>query len=321
MERPRDIKKEGNLLELVRGLLNCQAMFQEIFKKYKQGRLRFKDIQGWVDDRGGSPLYTLKEQSHALFRNREKDLWRKKEWLLDLVIGSIFHEAMKLRENVYQLEFYRPKYRNYQRHIGKSAYEKGYFQEFERIISKAGHAVLLGMAEIRSLFSDAMDQLIDLFKVKRHNPYLVRFLVENQPLLHKVYGPRKGRKLFDLVFEGGPAEAYERAGRSYQLGEHHDLASNYFARALKLKSHDHELLFHFYFSKGMDAYFRNLYPKTISIWKKLMADPFRPYLKKPFLRQMEEVCRRMASEWQEDGKPKLAQEALSLAEQIKKMLG
>lgn len=320
MDRQAHLKGDRGLLDIVRGLLNCMVMFQEIFKKYKRGRLRFKDIERWVDDRGQSPLYTLKEQSHSHFRNKGKEPWKKKEWLLDLVIGSIFHEGMKLRENVYQLEIYRPKYQNYQRHIGKTAYEKGYSQQFERIILKAGHSVLLGMAEIRSLFSDALEQLIDLFKEKSHNPHLVRFLVENQSLLRKAYGLKKGTEIIGLLFKGGLREAYERAGRSYQLGGHYDLASNYYSKALRLGSPNEEVLFLLYFSLGMQAYYANLYRKTITIWRRLTRDHLRPYLKKHYVRQIEEVCLRMASEWKEDGKPGLARKALDLAEEVKKML-
>ncbi len=320
-ERQKHPMRDRNLLEIIRGLLHSQIAFQGIFKKYKEGRLRFSDIQSWVDDKGQSPLYNLKEHSHSLFRNRGKESFRKKEWLLDLVIGSIFHEAMKLRENIYQLEFYRPRYLNYKRHIGKSAYERDYSQQFERIISKAGQSVLLGIMEIRSLFHDAAEQLIDLFKEKSRNPYLVRFLLEHQSLLEEVYGSQKGQEVFNLIFEGGLQEAYDRAGRSYLLSGHYDLASNFFSKALKLGPLKNELLFLLYFSFGMDAYYKNLYVQTLSFWNKLISSRMKKYLTKQYVRQIEEVCHMMASEWNEEGKPKPAQKALSLADQIKKMLG
>lgn len=320
MENQKRLIRDRNLLEIMRGLLHSQIIFQEIFKKYREGRLRFSDVQSWVDDKGQSPLYNLKEQSHSLFRNRSKESFKKKEWLLDLVIGSIFHEAMKLRENIYQLEFYRPKYLRYRYHIGRSAYERDYFQQFEQIISKAGQSVLLGIAEIRSLFLDASEQLLDLFKENSRNPYLVRFLIEHRSLLQKVYGPQRGKEIFDLIFEGGLQEAYERAGRSYLLSGHYDLASSYFSKALKIGSPDDELFFLSYFSLGMKAYYKNLHHQTLSFWRKLMSSRMKNYLKKPYVRQIEEVCQMMASEWNEEGKLRMAQKALSLADQARKML-
>ena len=158
------MKRDRNILEIVRGLLFSEVAFQEIFKKYKEGRLHFSDIGRWVDDKGQSPLYNLKEQSHSFCRYKSEKSISRNEWLLDLVIGSIFHEAMKLRENIYQMEVYQPLYLQYKSKVGKSNYEKDYLQRFERIVLKAKQGVVEGMEETRSLFQDAMAQLIDVFK-------------------------------------------------------------------------------------------------------------------------------------------------------------
>jgi hypothetical protein len=120
------MKQDRNILEIVRGLLFSEVAFQKIFKKYKEGRLRFSDIGLWVDDKGQTLLYNLKEQSHSSFRYKGKTPISRNEWVLDLVIGSIFHEAMKLRENIYQMEVYQPKYLQYKSRVGKSEYEKDY---------------------------------------------------------------------------------------------------------------------------------------------------------------------------------------------------
>ena len=137
--------RDRQILEIVRGLLLSEQAFQEILKKYEQGQLHFSDVGNWVDDKGQSLLYNVKEQCHSLFRHVEMGSIRKKEWLLDLAIGSIFHEAMKLRENVYQLQVYRPKYLQYKMKAGKSAYETDYLRQFERIMSKAEQGVTEGM--------------------------------------------------------------------------------------------------------------------------------------------------------------------------------
>ena len=321
MERKGHMTRDRNISEIVRALLHSQIAFQEIFKRYRKGRLRFPDIGNWVDDKGQSPLYNLKEQSHSLFRNKGKEPFQKKEWLLDLVIGSIFHEAMKLRENIYQLEIYRPKYLKYKLHVGKSTYERDYSQQFERIISKAEKGVLLGVSEMRSLFHDAMEQLIDLFKENGRNPYLVRFLLEHHALLQKAYGSQRGKEVFGLIFEGGMQEAYDRAGRSYLSSGYYDLSSRHFAKALKLGPPHHELRFLLYFSLGMNAYYKNAYPEALSSWGKLISIRLKKNFKKHYARQLEEVCHKMASELNEEGKPKLAQKAHLLADQIKKMLG
>ncbi len=65
MERKAQRLLDRRILEMIRGLFLAQIAFREIFKKYKKNQLRFSDIEGWVDDRGQSLLYVLKEQCHA----------------------------------------------------------------------------------------------------------------------------------------------------------------------------------------------------------------------------------------------------------------
>jgi tetratricopeptide (TPR) repeat protein len=314
--------RNRNLLEMVRRLLLAEVAFQEIFKKYEEGKLRFSDIGNWVDDRGQNLLYNLKEQSHSLFRVGAKGPVNRNEWLLDLAIGSIFHEAMKLRENIYQMEVYRPRYLQFKSKMGKTAheYERNYLQQFERIISRAKQGVQEGMEETRSLFNDAVEQLIGFFKKNSKNPYLVRFLLEHQPLLQRVYGDRKAKEIFNLMFKKGFLDAYSLAGRSYLQSGHYDLASLYFSKALKMEPSDHELQFFINFSLGMKAYYENAYSKTVSFFAKLVHLRLNKKLKRDYLRKAEEICHRVSSELKEEAEVKATARCRFLADQIKKML-
>jgi tetratricopeptide (TPR) repeat protein len=314
--------RSRNLLEMVRRLLLAEVAFQEIFEKYKEGKLRFSDVGNWVDDRGRSLLYKLKEQSHSLFRVGAKGPVHRNEWLLDLAIGSIFHEAMKLRENIYQMEVYRPRYLQFKSKIGKTAYEyeRDYLQQFEQIISRAERGVQEGMEETQSFFKDAVEQLIDFFNKNSKNPYLVRFLLEHQPLLQRVYGNRKAKEIFHLMFKKGLLDAYSLAGRSYLQSGHYDLASLYFSKALKMEPSNHELQFFMNFSLGMKAYYKNVYSKTMSFFAKLVHLRLNKKLKRDYLRKAEEVCHRVSSELKEEGEVKTTARCRFLADQIKKML-
>lgn len=312
--------KDTNLLELIRELLISELAFQEIFKKYRNGKLQFSDISSWVDDRGHSLLFHLKEQSHRIFRKQGEKAFHYEEELLDLVIGSIFHEAMKLRENVYQLEMYRPRYVQYKLQRKKRDYEKNYLQQFERIITRAEQGVLLGMAETHSLFHDAMEQLIDLFKKYSKNPYWVRFLVDHHPLLKKTYGPKRTKKIFQMMFENGISEAYALTGLSYLESEHYDLSSHYFLKALRTGISDSKFLFLLLFSQGMDAYFKNAYSKVMTLWERLVRLSVPQTIKKTYFKKMEEVCRKIKNELEEERRLTLAKKAETLAERIIKML-
>jgi len=322
MKREGGENRSRNLLEMVRRLLLAEVAFQEIFEKYKKRKLRFSDIGNWVDDRGQSLLYNLKEQSHSLFRAGAKGPVHRNEWLLDLAIGSIFHEAMKLRENIYQMEVYRPRYLQFKSNMGKATYEyeRDYLQQFERIISRAEQGVQEGMEETQSFFKDAVEQLIDFFKKNSRNPYLVRFLLEHQPLLQKVYGNKKAKEIFYLMFKKGLLDAYSLAGRSYLQSGHYDLSSLYFTKALRMEPSDHELQFFLNFSLGMKAYYKNAYSKTMSYFAKLVPLRLNRKLKRDYLRKAEEVCHRVSSELREEEEVKTTARCRFLADQIKKML-
>jgi tetratricopeptide (TPR) repeat protein len=244
----------------------------------------------------------------------------KNEWLLDLAIGSIFHEAMKLRENIYQLEVYRPKYLQYKLKAGKSAYERDYLQQFERIISKAEQGVADGMEETRSLFKDAIAQLVDFFKESIKNLYLVRFLLEHQTLLREVYGSKGAKAVFDIMFDKGFLDAYYFAARSYLQSEHYDLSSLYFSKALRIDPRQKDLRFLLNFSLGMNAYYKNAYSKALSYFAKLVPLRINAKLKKEYLRKAEDVCRKIFYELKEEKGLKTITKSRFLADQIKKML-
>ena len=307
-----------DILTIVKGLFQSQIAFQEIYQKYHKGALHFPDIEHWIDDRGNSLLYKLKEKCHSLFRSSKKGTFHKKEWLLDLAIASIFHEAMKLRENVYQLEVYRPRYLEYKRRMGRSTYEKDYLQQFEKIISKAKLAVSEGMEEMRSLFQDATAQLVDFFIENRGNPFLIRFLLENQPHLERVYGTKKKKEIFNRMFARGTFDAYRLAAERCLYSWHYDLSAVYFSQAFKMDPRDLRLQFLLNFSLTMKAYLENSYSQSLFSSAKLVAYNKKARWQREYLKKAEEVCHNISSEMKEENRPKMAKKAGRIADQLKK---
>ena len=105
IQRERDRK----IVTIVYSFLHAFRTFRQIKNINQEGSLRFADLAKFVDDRGQSFLFTLKTACQDLFR-RSSSSATKNEEIFDLTVGSIFHLAMKLREDLYQLEFYGPKY-------------------------------------------------------------------------------------------------------------------------------------------------------------------------------------------------------------------
>jgi tetratricopeptide (TPR) repeat protein len=142
--------------------------------------------------------------------------------------------------------------------------------------------------------------------------------LENLTLLQKVYGSKKAKKIFDLMFQRGFLDAYQLAGQSYLQSEHYDLSSNYFLKALKMDPHNHGLQFLLNFSLGMNEYYRNAYIKSLSYFSKLIPLKLDRKLKKEYLRKVEDVCKKIFAELKEEKGLKAARQAGSLADRIRK---
>jgi tetratricopeptide (TPR) repeat protein len=225
---------------------------------------------------------------------------------------------MKLRENIYQIEFYRPRYVQYKRGMGSSAYEKDYLHQFERIITKAELGTMEGMDETRSLFRDTKAQLIDFFKENKENPFLVRFLLENQPLLRSVYGSQGTKRIFGLMFPKGVLEAYQVAARSYLQSAHYDLSADCLSKALRMDPENALIRFFLHFSAGMQAYYRSRYGRALLHFSRMALCPRGIRGRKEALRKAAEACHKIVAELKEEKKTRGMEKASLVADQLKK---
>src|SRR5208337_5094678 len=109
--------------------------FNHCMELYKGGQLTFVEMEEFVDDRGKSCLYRLKQMCHGLFRTTCEAAYKEKFY--DITVGYIFHEAMKLRECIYQLEYYKPQYAMLVSSVDLTQAEKKMIHEFGLLIIKA----------------------------------------------------------------------------------------------------------------------------------------------------------------------------------------
>ncbi len=313
-------KKNWIILEIVRDYLYSHIRFHSIYEKYRAQIMSFDDIEEFVTDKDPTlPLFNLKESCHMLFRYQGEEQSSDEEKLLDLAVGSIFHEAMKLRENLYQLKVYKPRYLQIQNSQETSDYERTLLHEFMKIGVKTEKRLAESMMEIKRLFQDTLEQLAHLLPRYKDNAVLIKFLLRNKDLLQQAFGRRRGVKIVADMFPGGLGEAYDIEGRSYLASEHYDLAAEFFGYALKYRTHDDGLKGIYLYARGMDGYYKNRYRDTLRSFYKLL-----PLVKslgdgKGYLEKVEEVCRKIGREYQEDKKRKLGTVALQLADKMKSL--
>ncbi|MBW2039723.1 MAG: hypothetical protein JRI46_09020 [Deltaproteobacteria bacterium] len=299
--------------------MRSYIQFKSIFEKYKSNTLRFEDLDEFVTDKDPTlALFNLKESCHILYRDQEEKNCRDEETLLDLAVGSIFHEAMKIRECLYQLEIYKPRYMQIRNRLGTSEHESNLLRVFEKIGLRAEKRLAESMTEAKRLFQDTLKQLAVLLTGYRDNPVLMRFLLRNKDLLQKAFGKRKGVKLITEIFPGGLGEAYEVEGKGYLESEHYDLAAEFFYQALKHRPHDEGLKGLYLYARGMDGYYRDRYHESLKSFHKLFPLANRLKNGKGYLEKVEEVCRKIGRECLEDKKRKMAHLALQLAEKLRR---
>ncbi len=310
--------KDLEIVEIVRGFLKSALIFADMVKGYHQGNLNFTKLEKLVDSTGSSPLFDLKEKCHSRFRYHEGEPCNEKEKLFDLTIGSIFHEAMKLKENLYQLEVYGPRYLELEERLGNPLPERE-FHRFRKIILRAEQGLKEGMEDLKELFRDVKEQLGELLREYSKNQLLIRFLLENKALLQKVYGKGGSEKIFASMFKGGIDQAYRTAGNSYLESQYFDMAYRVLKKALRRQPDNEMLQFICQFASGASSYFVNDYEKALQKFKGLVSFKDQIRGKGKHLKKAEEICRKMRREYQVEQDWRRAQRANEIANELRKM--
>ena len=236
---PKDGTREAHerVARTVLRFLRSRAKLDDLIAgSARRARIPFDDINRFVE----GDLFDLKEDCHSLFRADEgpNQVDLSAGGLFDLLVGSLFHQMMKVKENTYQIERYAPKYAALRRAVrGPQAPEDGetFLREGQRIIQRARKALRQDLAHAVELFHEAAMVLRHVVCEHRDNPLLVRTLLDNADVVEAVYGHRTLDDLISEMFDGRPAEAFLVAAGDLLHGGWHDRAREHCQQALKLE--------------------------------------------------------------------------------------
>ena len=266
---PARLNRDREIVDTVRAFLQATLLFRALDGKYGNRKLRFNDLKLLIDDKGESALFRLKGLTHKLFRMEEGlegDV--SKGVLFDLAVSSLFHTAMKAREEQYQVEYYGPKIiariKRFDADVVPSPHERALWLLFEEIMDEGKKDLKREMKEMRKLFAGTAEHLKSLLKEFSGNALLVRYLLEEQGLVCAVYGEGAIDELFELMFPGGQREALLRAGRSYMTSAHYEEAATYFRKAKECVPKRHEPVYFYHCALGLGAYYLNDYAKVLA---------------------------------------------------------
>jgi len=245
---------------VVRDFIEAHRKLRRVFERHRSGELRFAELRDLVGDDDRSVLFRLKERCHALFRDDDGGSSEmRREALFDLAVGSLFHEAMKFRENFYQRDVYGPRVRALRQKAARQA--DGLFGEFERILGAVKVRLEEGLEESETLLGQTRDQLLELLRERDDDGLLARYLLENAAAAEEAFGKPNDELLSDIY--GDPARAHATAARSYLLSGYFEDAERELGRALERGGDASRLGPLLAYARGMAAYLAGDYPETV----------------------------------------------------------
>lgn len=248
------VEKDRNrkVVEIVKLFLRSVVFYRKLYTDYREGSLKFSSVQELVDDKGQSLLFNLKKNCQALYRGNDNSTEREK--LFDLAVGSIFHEAMIIRENCYQLEVYRPRVALIKEKAPKTPLERKFLREVDLILNRAKKRLSEELKETDTLITNTLEQLKGLLLSYKENGLLVRFLLEEEGLVEEAFGKGSLDDLLSHMYGGGRLEALIAAAKSYYQSGYYDKARDAVAKALAIRTSDN-IRFLFLLYSGMNDYY------------------------------------------------------------------
>lgn len=218
----------------MRTLYSREARTYEDFIELYQGQISSGTISfnalarlmGNENSKG--PLWQLKDHCHRLFRQSTNPTGHH----LDRVIGSIFHEAMKLKENIYLYRFYGPTADEQSQTTAPLLHDGLSREDFRRKILKEAGQELDNLA---LLFCRANFLLRLLLPGQSQNVLLLRLLLEERGLSRLLWGETV-TEIFSDLFPDQAEHGYLAAAKSYFDGQWLEDALAAYEKALQLNS-------------------------------------------------------------------------------------
>lgn len=217
----------------IRGLLKeFHASYRSFLRMYgrylAQGGFPFGDIERLVgsENRRGL-LWRLKDDCHRLWRDADVQE-EMNGCLLDWVMGSLFHEAMKLKENAYISQYYHPR-------AEKMAVQPATGNlvpcglEFQRLMKGAAREIESQMENLSLMFGRANYLLRLMMSEQSRNLILLRYLIENEQVVVQLWAESL-EQLFADMFAGAPQEGFFSAAKSYEADGWREQAAAALAR-------------------------------------------------------------------------------------------
>lgn len=230
----------------IRDFLKTLKFFEQLYKTYNESKeMPFKNMDYWVgtEVRKG-PLWQFKDLCHTVWGNEEQ--MDVECALMEWLVGSVFHEGMKLKENIYLLQHYKPAYEKMIYQSKKLAENHG-VDDYLELFEKTTEEVNLAMSRLNRLFLRAAEQLHKILLKYPDNHLVLRLLIENEPEFDRIWGVNSIPRLFEEMFSGQKEKGYCLAAESYREGNWMERTLDTYQKALDINPDSKEV------QQGMQA--------------------------------------------------------------------
>ncbi len=195
-------------------------------------------------------LWLLKDLCHRIWP-RTGDLAEEGGLLVDWLIGSLFHEAMKFKENVYILNSYVDSKSKIQHRKNRPGIrESGLVSRNEFLGCAMGTRHLLKRISVDTekqleLMLDLCGRITYMLRIimssLTNNVLVIRLLLEQEEKVRDLWG-ESVEEVFEDIFPGGAEEGFCITGRSYFEGQWYHRALNAYRCALLINTNCDEAI-------------------------------------------------------------------------------
>ncbi|RJX28215.1 MAG: hypothetical protein C4531_12480 [Desulfurivibrio sp.] len=234
-------RRDFFVTSMLKGFYRTASGFLQIYQDYlKTGSVPYDEIDKLVgtENRKGC-LWRLKDDCHQLWRHGDA-AFELNGSLLDWIVGSLFHEAMKLKENIYLFEFYAPLAHD-RKGVWRQEIQHFCGGECRRFMERISHEVDRQMENLGFMFGRAIYLLRTMLPTQAHNPLLLRYLIEHRDVVGELWSESLD-DIFKDMFHGVPESGYCLAAQSYFDGNWYEKSLDACQEALRLNAHCDEAM-------------------------------------------------------------------------------
>ncbi|MCI5162966.1 MAG: hypothetical protein D3917_13300 [Candidatus Electrothrix sp. AX5] len=234
--------------KLYRSYCDCRgsAMGSSCYLLHHHGEnahCRIWDQLNWMigEETDKGPLWTSRELCRRVWPEGEHEE-NVEGSLVDWLMGAIFHEAIRLREDVHILNNYGNatfksrqmtavrENRSQPQNLPASRLAK--VMDRKNLIKRVAVDVMQQMEQLAFLFGQTNNMLRTMLTGLADNFLLVRFLVEQEDIVEDLWGEGLADVFADMFFNT-PAQGFCAAGSSYMSGQWYTRALIMYKRALE----------------------------------------------------------------------------------------